>query len=299
LIISAAAYAAGQILVGLFWYRVLEHLGLRLSRRQVLKAYALGTLGKYVPGKATVILIRAAMLPSAGVGTLRLGATCVFETTAMMAVGAVIAALTLVAAVPHLWWTWAAAAAIAVALLIALSPPVLRRLTRWTTKYDGNGNDTADADAEAEAEANQLQPANGRVKTTPIEQWPFVLPRSAWLILLGWLLYGLSFWCCGHALGFAAFTLQELCLYIGTAALATSAGFVVIFAPSGVGVRELVMIHVLGTGPGQAQAVIAALLIRIIWTGVEVIIAAVAMAGVPARRVRAIHAALTRRQSAD
>ena len=59
--------AAGFHLVGLlpsawFWRRVLRSLGAPLGWGQVLPAYYVGHLGKYVPGKALVLVLRASWL---------------------------------------------------------------------------------------------------------------------------------------------------------------------------------------------------------------------------------------------
>ncbi len=58
-------------------------------------------------------------------------------------------------------------------------------------------------------------------------------------------------------------------------ALATVAGFVVAVLPGGLGVREGVLMYVLGPTLGDDLAVVAALALRLVWVAAEVLAAAV------------------------
>src|SRR5690606_13421225 len=62
-------------------------MGDRLTWRAAIRSYYCGQLGKYVPGKALVPVIRGQMTAAAG-GRFRVGAlAAVYETLLMMAVG--------------------------------------------------------------------------------------------------------------------------------------------------------------------------------------------------------------------
>src|ERR1043166_7509793 len=62
LLVAAAAYSLGQLPCGLFWHRILAGLGHPPPLGAVLRAFYVGHLGKYVPGKAMVVVMRSGML---------------------------------------------------------------------------------------------------------------------------------------------------------------------------------------------------------------------------------------------
>ncbi len=57
-------YVFGLLPAGVYWHRVLRTLGVHTSLLRALGAYFIGHLGKYVPGKAMVVVLRAAMVRS-------------------------------------------------------------------------------------------------------------------------------------------------------------------------------------------------------------------------------------------
>ena len=63
-------YLVGLLPAGLFWWRVLWVLGQKTRFLDTMRAYYIGHLGKYVPGKAMVVVLRAGLLqPSAELGS--------------------------------------------------------------------------------------------------------------------------------------------------------------------------------------------------------------------------------------
>jgi len=54
--LAGAAYFFGFLPAAWFWYRVLNWLGQEVSFFRALRAYCIGQLGKYVPGKAWVVI---------------------------------------------------------------------------------------------------------------------------------------------------------------------------------------------------------------------------------------------------
>jgi uncharacterized membrane protein YbhN (UPF0104 family) len=62
---------------------------------------------------------------------------------------------------------------------------------------------------------------------------------------------------------------------IASVSLATLAGFVVAVLPGGLGVREGVLMWALAPGLGSDHAVVAALVLRLVWVVAEVVAAAV------------------------
>ncbi|MFI5459194.1 MAG: UPF0104 family protein, partial [Isosphaerales bacterium] len=61
---------------------------------------------------------------------------------------------------------------------------------------------------------------------------------------------------------------------IASVALATVAGFVVAVLPGGLGVREGVLMSALAPALGSDNAVVAALVLRLVWVGAELAAAA-------------------------
>ena len=62
---------------------------------------------------------------------------------------------------------------------------------------------------------------------------------------------------------------------IASVALATVAGFLVAVLPGGLGVREGVLMSVLAPAIGSDQAVIASLVLRLVWVAAELVAAAI------------------------
>ncbi len=106
LIVSAVAYLAGVFPQALFWHRLLSLFGQPAPLARTIRAWYVGSLGKYVPGKATVIVLRTALVRSNGVGIAVSTATIFYETLTTMAVGALVAgAILLVMRHDHWQWT--------------------------------------------------------------------------------------------------------------------------------------------------------------------------------------------------
>ncbi len=78
-----------------FWFAVLRALQQRPSFAETIRAYYIGHLGKYVPGKAMVIVLRTGLIRGANVDTTMAGISVLIETLTMMASGAFLAAVVL------------------------------------------------------------------------------------------------------------------------------------------------------------------------------------------------------------
>src|SRR6476659_1830395 len=93
LLASGAAYVLGMAPMGWFWHRTLEAFGYLPPLGATMRAYYFGQLGKYVPGKAMVIVLRVAAMRR-WAPSMRLVIVSVFlETLTVMAVGASLAFL--------------------------------------------------------------------------------------------------------------------------------------------------------------------------------------------------------------
>ena len=249
--VSAVSYVAGLSLCGLFWRRLLADAGVSVGRVEGLRAYFIGHLGKYIPGKAWVILLRVGLLTGARGRGVTVGLTVVYETVAMMAVGAAVAGVMLIVAAPQRWIYWGGASAIAVVLGTVVHPAVFRRVAGWVT----------------------LPLRRDPGDTLPRLRYHTVV-RGAGLLVGGWLLIGLSLVAVARAIGVEFEGPGDVILLIGTASLATVGGFLVLFAPSGLGPRELIVVELLSPQLGSA-AVGASLLLRLVWVAAELCVAGV------------------------
>ena len=88
-------YLLGMAPAALFWHRTLWAMGQRPTYWESFRAFYLSQLGKYVPGKAMVVVIRAADVKSERTSPLIAGVAVFVETLTMMAVGACLAAVNL------------------------------------------------------------------------------------------------------------------------------------------------------------------------------------------------------------
>ncbi|MDA1052427.1 MAG: lysylphosphatidylglycerol synthase transmembrane domain-containing protein [Planctomycetota bacterium] len=247
-------YLVGMFPSCVFWWQTLRAMGQRPTFRETLRAFYVGHLGKYVPGKALVVVIRTTLIRSERVDTT-VAATSVFvETLTLMAVGAVVAG-GLLAALPRTQPGF-----ILLALLLAVCaglptyPPLFRRAVRLLQVHRAN----PDID-------RAIDGLNAK------------LMGLGWLLIsVGFLCFGLSLWATAQAIPGAATipTLNDLPLLTAAVALALVAGFLSLL-PGGIGVRELVVIPLLQPQFGPVVAIISAVLLRVSWLAAELLFAGI------------------------
>ncbi len=240
-----------------FWHRTLRALGQAPTPCESARAYFIGHLGKYVPGKALVVILRTGLVRSARVSTQVAVISVFVETLTMMAVGAAVSAVLLSFAWQReegrAWLPWAIALAVAAALPTA--PPLFRRIVP------------------------HLQPRRYREHTAPLlDGLTLRFMLSGWLLMLvSWFGMGLSLWATTAALPGdfrpLAATLADLPTMTACIALAVVLGFASLI-PGGFGVRELVVTSILAPLPsmGAARALGAAVLLRLVWLVAEVLV---------------------------
>lgn len=258
LIPAGGLYLLAHCCWGGFWVRLLRSQGVRVSLYAGLRAYFVSQFGKYVPGKAWVILMRVALLRGAAGGRpLVVGVTATYETLTSMAAGAILA-------VAFLPWVGVLPAAVSrnigfVAAVAGL-PVVLALLNKVA--------------------ARRVAKSRGP-DAPPLPSPPLALLAQGLLQAgCGWCLLGLSL-----ALTVAAVAPDPPVwggdTYLGdlaAVALSYVAGFVVLVAPGGLGVRELILESALrprfapasGETLAAALATVVALVLRLTWTVAEV-----------------------------
>jgi glycosyltransferase 2 family protein len=252
-------YLTGAIPMAWFWWRVLATLGQHPGWWTTLHAYFLGHLGKYVPGKALVVVIRVGLLRPR-VRSVRLTlASVLVETLTLMAVGAAVGAA-LSGFVLHLdERVTAIALVMAVAAVVPTFPFVARRLA---------GKAVADLrEIEAHQESNSDAATAMRLGIT------YPLLASGWLAALAcWILWGLSLWATMRGVGVDTLaSLGSLPLLIAAVSLAVVGGFASML-PGGLVVRDALLLELLSPTCGSANALVASVMLRLVWLVSELII---------------------------
>ncbi|HEV3164932.1 MAG TPA: lysylphosphatidylglycerol synthase domain-containing protein, partial [Isosphaeraceae bacterium] len=262
--VSVALYLAGLSAFGLYFWKVMQDSPTPVALAPAVRAYLVSHLGKYVPGKAMVVVIRAALVVPYGSRPATAAFATLYETLVMMAAGSLMAGLGFllrpIAPIPISFGSGVVvplpvaelSLALALAFFVPTLPRVFPRLSAWISlPFPGVG--------------------------------PESLPRFSWSLLavgilcawVGWALLGLSQVAVVRALRPSGVPIQAWPLVFASVALATSAGFAVAVLPAGLGVRELVIMTTLAPAVGPDLAVVSALALRLAWVIGEVLAAVV------------------------
>lgn len=272
LAISAVLYLLGSVPPWLYFHNVLRAMGQQPTMYESFRAFYIGHLGKYVPGKFMVVLLRTGLLESHRTSKTAAGVAVFIETLTTMAVAATLAAVYLAFYFRHqpILLTGAIASSLCIATFVI--PAVFRAVVK-TIKLRRMNPDIE----------TQLLGLNAP------------LTISGWLtIAASWLVMGLSLWAsimamtdCGVLPQGASSRLlhvrEVLPLLTACVCLAVVAGFVSMI-PGGVGAREIVVTEMLPPLLGNSGAVIAAILIRLVWLMAELLVSAILYPVDPRRR---------------
>jgi glycosyltransferase 2 family protein len=264
------ALSAGLYLLGLggsvwFWFHLLRTFGERPDGPATVRAYYIGHLGKYVPGKGWAVLLRGNLLRGPGV---RLGVailTAFYEVLTMMASAALVAAVLFAVQPPDAASGLALHPVLVGVLLlgmmgIPLLPAVFNRLVgRLAARFQT-------------IESYRLPRLRG---TTLL--WGLAATGCGWVVL------GASLWATVQAAvpEPEPLTPATWARYTAMVGLSYVAGFLAFILPGGVGVREGVLERFLApelAGQGVAQAAgvatVVVLVLRLLWTTAELVMAA-------------------------
>ena len=264
---ASGFYFAGWIPSVCLWRALLLSLNQPLDWWTAFRAYYVGHMGKYIPGKALVLVIRGSMVSEAEVNPLLAGLTAAYETLIFMATGA--------------------------ALCLAISPWVFGH-PLW------NENQVLPYWLQSPWLVTLIVIA-GTFATTPLSAWLFSrvgrkrfsnedlsgLVDSkisaglvSWGVLItsvGWVCHAFSLGCVLQAFSDYSVHVNQFPGWLYACTLSTVGGFVVLIAPGGLGVREGLLIEALKGQPetSPASAVIAAGLLRAVWFATELTVAAI------------------------
>jgi len=223
---------AAMVLTMQVWRVLLAGLGSPLPARGASRIMFIGQLGKYLPGSVWPVLAQMELGSAYRVPRHRSATASVLAMVVSLLTGLLMALATLpfVAGAPAYLWAFA----ITPVLLACLHPRVLNavvgRLLRLARRPPLE------------------QPLTGRAMAAALA-WSWA----------SWVFYGLQVWLLATRLG--APPGRTVLLAVGGFAFAWCVGFLVVLAPAGAGVRDVLLIAtlspVLGTGPATAVALMS------------------------------------------
>jgi uncharacterized membrane protein YbhN (UPF0104 family) len=273
LALSMGLYLAGLSLFGLYFWRIMRAGSSPTAIYPTLRAYLISHLGKYVPGKAMVVVMRAGLVVPYGARPATAAFATLYETLVMMASGAFLAGLGFAIGsrssaqvqipifggreveAPLSWLGFG----LALAFLVVVWPSIFPRL----------------------AALIRVPLRQVGAEALPNFSMRLLVEGLAWTTL-GWIFLGFSQVAVIRAITPGGLAPSDWPLAIASVSLATVAGFVVPIAPGGLGVREWVLWTALGSTIERDLAVVAALLLRLSWLIGELLAATILTAIRPA-----------------
>ena len=253
---SGVLYLVGLLSAAWFWRHLLCLFGYPISLYAAIRAHYIGQLGKYVPGKALAIAIRADLVHPLGVPYGVSVIASFYEVFTGMAAGAIVAAIIYVIEPPtvsEVEWHPLGVGAVLIGLCgIPLLPGVFNFVI-----------------------------ARLAVKLPTVEQYRLppvrfgTLARGLVVSALGWWLQGLSWWMMLQAVlpEPPDFTFAWWWRCTASIAFANVAGFAMFFLPAGLGAREFLLLTLLRSFVPPAYLVPAAILLRLNWIVAETLFA--------------------------
>jgi glycosyltransferase 2 family protein len=258
----AAGLALLAVLAGLLasvqvWRRLLAALGSPLPLPAAARVFFLAQLGKYVPGAMWPVLAQVELARAHRVPPRRAATVAVLTMLVSLCSGllAALATLPVLAGGRAGGYAWAFLAV--PALLAALHPRVVNPVLAGALRL---------------------------ARRPPLERaltFRALVGALTWS-LLSWLLLGAHVWVLAVRLGAAPG--RAALLGVGGFAFAWCAGFLVVFAPAGAGVREVLLVAALAPVLPVAAATVVALASRLLMTLADLIMAGLAAAPRGARR---------------
>lgn len=277
---SGLLYAIGIAPMAWFWNRTLAAMVCPTPILPTFRAYYLGQLGKYVPGKAMVVVLRVAAVRR-WAPAMRIAILSVFlETLTMMAVGGLLAGV-LSAMVLHLD---VRVSLIAFGMAAAAGVPTLPFVARWAVGLR-RGGQVREQPSNQEIDGGVKPPADGSGEVGGR------LAGVTWRLLMeGWMAAAICWALLACSLGAMMWGIgvERISLATDWAMLVTAVAFSVVagfvsMLPGGLGVRDAVLLQLLAPVCGDANALVAAVLLRLVWLVAEVVACGILYIGAGSR----------------
>lgn len=285
--LAGSLYLGGLLLSLCYWVRLLRELGQQPRPVAALRAYYVGMMGKYLPGKAWALIFRALLVRGPGVHLGIATMTSFYEVLTTMTSGALLSAILFALLAPRtdadLNWRL-------LGELVRLETPTSPMLDRSVLVLLALGLAAGTGIPVVPVVFNRLVHHLSLPFRDADSELPLVKTRS---FLEGLFMTSFCWWGMGASLWAVlynvlpeplAFTPELWARLTAYMALAYIAGFVILLVPSGLGVREFFLMLFLvpeitarfGDQPGDARAlaVLAVILLRLVWTAAEVVLTA-------------------------
>jgi glycosyltransferase 2 family protein len=232
------------------WRSLLASLGSPLPQAAAGRIFFIGQLGKYIPGSVWPVLMQTELAKAQHVPRARTATAAILAMVITLSAGllAVIATLPFLTSGETAGYRWIVLAA--PVLLIGLYPKIINPALGWLLRL---------------AKRPPMEhPLTGRA----------VLVALAWA-LISWVL--LSTHVCLLAVRLGARPGQAALLALGGFAFAWTAGFLVVFAPAGAGVREVILVATLKTVLDTGEATVITLVSRVLMSVADLVVAGLAV----------------------
>ncbi len=226
LALSGILYVVAYVPAAFFWRYSMQSLGQSPRLYESFRAYYIGHLGKYVPGKGMVVILRSGLLNHDRTRPSIAAAAVFLETLTMMAVGAFLSAVIII-----VWFrntpNGGLLSIVSLGMMLVAGLPIFPPVFRVLAKKLGVGRKDPLIDEKL---------AGLTMQTLGV----------GWLLMtVAWVLLGLSLWASIRGVGFdTGPLLDHLPRFTLAAALPVVLGFVAMI-PGGMGVREFAMAQVL------------------------------------------------------
>lgn len=236
--LSLVLACAGLVAQLLSWRSLLDGTGAPVPVTATARIYFHGQLGKYLPGSVWAVVAQAELGTAHRVSRARSAVVALGALAVLLVVGGAVAVIGLVAASPgslsQYWW----AVAIVPVVAVGLAPPVFNRVVARLLHMLRRGDQEVRIDGRA------------------------VVGSAGWALVM-WVMFGLHAAVLVVALDPGA-PGRAVLLGTGAFALAWVVGFLVVIAPAGAGPREAVL--VLGLSPvlSSSDALLVALVSRMV-----------------------------------
>lgn len=257
LVPAATFYLVGWLPSVWFWRALLIRMRQTPGLYATIRAYFVGHMGKYVPGKALVLVIRGALLKDYGANPVLAGLTSAYETLVSMSAGAAIAIAIAPTVIPESLWEKLPAACqflrqqpLLVPIAVAIATFASTPFSAWLFTKVGRKAVPRTTEADFPTSISARLVSLGVIITS-----------------LGWICHALSLGCVLQSISDSPIGFSMFPVWLASVAGSTFLGFVVLIAPGGLGVREWVLIESLKDQPliGTEKAIVAAGLLRIVW----------------------------------
>jgi uncharacterized membrane protein YbhN (UPF0104 family) len=229
------------------WYLITVKLGIAISLRETLESWFYSQLGKYLPGKVWLLLGRYYFYESKGKSRGKISIALYLEVVTVLLAAGLLSAIGTVSfreanafrSNMEIWWAFL----LLIIVFLSLYPKFLQKILNWILIL--------------------------------FHKEPIILSISyrdiSWILLvciLSWIIGGIGFWIFVDSV--FAIPSQHILFLTGALALSSTLGLIALFAPSGLGVREGVLVYLLSHLMPGGVAVIISVLTRIWMTLVEI-----------------------------